>query len=77
MNDKIPAPVRLIDANALAIRMQSLKEKYTHKNELLYTVEEKAIAEAIKLLESAPTVETTDDVLDSLPTEKKLEGWIY
>lgn len=64
---------RLIDANALSKQMQSLKEKYTHKNELLYTVEEQAIAEAMKLIDSAPTVETTDDVLKRVSTSHELE----
>lgn len=57
---------RLIDANALIEEMKDLMDNENEDDEW-----NKPLKFALKLIESAPTVETTDDVLSSLETLEK------
>ena len=60
--------VRLIDANALIEEMKDLMDNDNEDDEW-----NKPLKFALKLINSAPTVETTDDVLARLPNGTTLQ----
>lgn len=53
---------RLIDANALIAKLEENQENYEQYREIV-----KGLQKAIDAIHSAPTVETTDDVLARIP----------
>ena len=58
-------PPRLIDANALLESIAELKYEYGSSDDV--HTWQSAILKAYQVIDSAPTVETTDDVLARLP----------